>query len=110
MAFFTFDQNDSGGGFDRDLEKGITNFVIIEAIDEKDANEKAERIGLYFGGVEKSLDCICCGDRWRPAYYMGADSEPTVQMWTIEELRKTGSPYGRGSVCVHYDDGRREWL
>lgn len=110
MPFFTYSQNNSGGHFDRSLEDGITDYVIIEAIDDKDADEKAERIGLYFGGVEKGFDCECCGDRWYPAYYTDADPEPMIYHQTLAEYCDSVSARTKDTVCVHYDDGRREWL
>ncbi len=59
--FYTFDQNNSGGGFDYQPEKGIGHYVIVEAYSVADANRRAEAIGLYFDGLP---DCSCCGNRW----------------------------------------------
>lgn len=74
--FFTFSQNNSGGSFDTDKERGITHFVIIEATDADDANRRAERIGLYFDGEG---DCPCCGNRWYDAGFDEAgDKVPTI--------------------------------
>lgn len=61
MSFFTFNQNNSGGGFDYDESAGISHFVIIEADSAKEAVFEAEDIGLYFNG---DGDCSCCGNRW----------------------------------------------
>lgn len=66
--FFTFDQNNSGGSFEFDGKAGISHYVIIEADSSGQANDKAERIGLYFNGCENERDCDCCGDRWSSAY------------------------------------------
>jgi len=65
MPFFEYNQNNSGGGFDSDHDKGISHIVIIEAESARVANVRAEDIGLYFGGYG---DCECCGDRWYAAY------------------------------------------
>jgi hypothetical protein len=56
--FYCFRQNNSGGQFigERDL--------IIEAESAEEANEIALDNGVYFDGVEESIDCDCCGDRW----------------------------------------------
>lgn len=62
--FYKFSQNNSGGSFDINDEKGIGPIVIIEALNVDDANNRAERIGIYFNGIENGLDCSCCGSRW----------------------------------------------
>ena len=46
--FYTFSQNNSGGSFVTDSIRGIGEYVIIEALNSNDANDRAERIGLYF--------------------------------------------------------------
>jgi hypothetical protein len=38
--------------------------MFIEAHDEDHANSRAQRCGIYFDGVDKGIDCECCGDRW----------------------------------------------
>jgi hypothetical protein len=60
VAFFEYSQNNSGGGFTFD-PAGVSHYVIIEADSPEEANDKAERIGLYFDGQG---DCDCCGYRW----------------------------------------------
>jgi hypothetical protein len=62
--FYEFNQNNSGGGFESDFKRGISNLVIIEADSPEEANDKAQRIGLYFDGCDSGTDCDCCGDRW----------------------------------------------
>ena len=62
--FYVFRQNNSGGSWDIDELNGIGKIVIVEADNEDSAVEEAEKIGLYFDGVKKGLDCECCGDRW----------------------------------------------
>ena len=59
MAFFTFDQNNSGGSYDGDFR-----FIIIEAPHAGWANDVAVDHGIYFDGCSRGLDCDCCGDRW----------------------------------------------
>jgi hypothetical protein len=39
--------------------------VVIMANNFKEANELAEKQGIYFDGVISGIDCPCCGDRWR---------------------------------------------
>lgn len=62
--FYFFRQNNSGGCFEIDDIRGIGCNVIIEADSAAHANERAERIGLYFDGASSETDCPCCGDRW----------------------------------------------
>ena len=83
--FYTFSQNNSGGSFvNSDLE-GISEYVIIEAMDAQTANDKAENIGLYFNGCNDGIDCSCCGDRWHdsPDYYDTIEEalEDTYTTW-----------------------------
>ena len=63
--FYHYSQNNSGGSFDFDKEKGITHHVVIEAESASLADRRAESIGLYFDGEG---DCPCCGNRWSEAY------------------------------------------
>ena len=109
MAFFNFSQNNSGGSFIFNKERGITCHVIIEANDANHANERAESIGLYFNGCEEGMDCECCGDRWS-------------QIWRGDKGDEVPSIYGQPIVkrkpvfgivrnkqgfetAVHYADG-----
>lgn len=66
--FWTFNQNNSGGYFIK-TDK-IDCHVIIEAINEDDALERATNIGLYFDGWG---DCECCGHRWSYPYDDGTE-------------------------------------
>lgn len=50
--FYEFRQNNSGGVFEIDESRGISLHVIVEADTAEEANERAQRIGLYFNGVE----------------------------------------------------------
>lgn len=71
MSFYTYHQNNSGGGFDSDDDAGISTVVVVEAHGPNHADERAEAIGLYFDGVYKGFDCECCGDRWYRAWEDG---------------------------------------
>jgi hypothetical protein len=55
---FVYSQNNSGGFF-----TGPKTIAVI-ADTPKQANELALVQGVYFDGVNKGLDCECCGDRW----------------------------------------------
>jgi hypothetical protein len=62
LLWFTFRQNNSGGHFD--VDQFVAEYVIIQARDSFEACDIAEKIGIYFNGVEDGRDCDCCGDRW----------------------------------------------
>lgn len=62
--YFEFRQNNSGGSFDINDAQGIGPRVWIEAVNLQNAILRAEGLGLYWDGVDKGMDCPCCGDRW----------------------------------------------
>lgn len=61
---YLFMQNNSFGYFD--INDNLCPRVYITAKNAKEANKKAESIGIYFDGVANDKDCPCCGDRWYP--------------------------------------------
>lgn len=95
--FYTYSQNNSGGSFIINEERGITEYVIVEAHSHDDANGRAESIGLYFDGYG---DCECCGNRWSEQYSYDSGTE-------IPEIYgKPASQYEYpGSVAIHYLNG-----
>lgn len=106
--FFEFNQNNSGGEFVLDEDRGITHYVIIEALTAEHANALAEGIGLYFDGED---DCPCCGDRWSSAW----DDKDGTDIPSIygEDVSTYISlmvwmPPGK-EIVVHYLDGRKVW-
>jgi hypothetical protein len=106
MPFFTFTQSNSGGDFHTDLAEGIAEFVIIEAANADEANDKAERIGIYFDGVSSGADCPCCGSRWYRVSDRDADPTPLVYGKPPQE-RMRDFPF-RKHAATHYADGRIE--
>jgi|TARA_R110001583_G_scaffold35810_1_gene118650 hypothetical protein len=75
MPLFQFRQNNSGG---RDI--GPKN-VIIQADNAADANNIAQaQAKIYFCGVDKGIDCDCCGDRWHAVHDFDADDIWGVNM------------------------------
>lgn len=58
--FYTYIQNNTGGHF-----TGPAKTVVVEASSSSEANDIAQRNGLYFDG---DGDCPCCGNRWYEAY------------------------------------------
>lgn len=97
--FFEFDQNNSGGSFDRDEQAGIGPRVWIEALNADDACRRAEDIGLYFDGCEYGRDCHCCGDRW---------SRPWGNGEVAPKFSPTHDFMWGDTVFVHHFDGRIE--
>lgn len=60
--FYTFSQSNPGGYYINNDK--ISQYVIIQAENADEANDKAEEIGIYFDGIKKGFDCSCCNDRW----------------------------------------------
>lgn len=108
--FYCFKQNNSGGSFDFDEDKGITHFVIIEGNTLEDILNKAESIGIYFNGVENEMDCECCGDRWYVPWKEDLEDTPKIYEEDIKDydFEYKWMPEGK-EACVHYLDGRMEW-
>lgn len=112
MKFYTYNQNNSGGRFTFDEERGITHFVIIEAEDNDFADFRAEKIGLYFDGCATGSDCSCCGDRWYRQWKDDGSDSPQVydkHPKDHEDIFNWGFTPNK-STCVHYVDGRKEWF
>ncbi len=105
--FYKFRQNNSGGKFIVDPERGISVEVWIEADSTQHANTIAERVGLYFDGAG---DCPCCGDRWYLASdYDASETAPEYVLATIQwAAREIKAPEGTfvAEGFVHYLDGR----
>lgn len=108
--FFSYSQNNTGGSFDYDEDAGISQWVIIEAEDEDEADVIAESIGLYFDGEG---DCECCGNRWSYAYGPG-DSLPSIYSTPVWRYYARESKLyidwmgENPDAYVHYKDGTRE--
>jgi hypothetical protein len=109
--FFHFSQNNSGGSFVYDYERGLTHQVVIEADNAKQANLQAELIGIYFDGCAKDRDCNCCGDRWYPQYSNDGTPEPTVYgaVLEIDRFKSEGWMAPGRETVVHFADGTRKW-
>ena len=59
MTWYEFAQNNSVGKIFPPAE-----YLFVEADYCSDAERIAQEHGVYFNGVDKGLDCSCCGDRW----------------------------------------------
>ena len=106
--FYHYSQNNSGGSFDFDREKGITHHVVIEAENASLADRRAESIGLYFDGEG---DCPCCGDRWCEAYGEGTE-EPSVYdrpLGVVYKDNRGGWMKEGYETAVHFADGTMKW-
>lgn len=99
--FYTYRQNNSGGYWTFKPKAGISHFVIIEANSTKNADERAEDIGLYFDGCDDGRDCDCCGDRWSRAE--NYDETVTPKIYDQEALPSSDDI---ANVYIHYLDGR----
>ena len=100
--FYSFDQNNSGGSFQNSEKEGISEYVIIEALNAEDANARAEGIGLYFNGCDDGIDCDCCGDRWYKTNESDRKKLPSINREPLENAKKS---IFRNNVFVHYLDG-----
>ena len=103
--FFHFSQNNSGGSFD--INETVAHHVIIEAHSAKEANARAEDVGIYFNGCDTGADCNCCGDRWYEASDRDGKDTPLIYGEPPEAhdgfFTKEGQP-----VChVYYLDGSK---
>lgn len=117
MPFFTYNQNNSGGGFEVNEERGISHYVIIEADDADAADARAEKIGLYFDGAADGPDCPCCGDRWYRAWSGEGSDVPSIYGTPLHDIEFTtewrDEPnvlekwiFWAPEVYVHFADGR----
>lgn len=100
--FYTYSQNNSGGSFTISEERGICEYVIIEAANAGQANARAEEIGLYFYGCEDGYDCPCCGDRWHPAFESSGSDVPSICGEPVENVQKD---IFINRCFIHYLDG-----
>jgi hypothetical protein len=108
--FYTFNQNNSGGSFVFDEDRGLSTHVIVEADSADAANDIAESIGIYFNGCDLGIDCTCCGNRWGAVYETQGESEPSIYALTIREWMSAQPSFkwqgeGKPEIYVHYADG-----
>jgi hypothetical protein len=98
--FYEFNQINSGGWYQSN--ENVDELVIIEANSSDEANQIAENIGIYFNGVEKDIDCGCCGDRWYPCY---SGDEVIIDGNIIENYVKE-KLYKRNTI-IHFKNGEK---
>jgi hypothetical protein len=88
-GWYEFRQNNSGGSFQMDDE--VTVHVLIQAASAREADIKAEDIGIYFDGVRDGCDCDCCGDRWHRA-------DDAMESFTTYAYRNNWTPTTHANV------------
>ena len=103
--FYTFSQNNSGGSFTTDLDRGIGEYVIIEAESAEDANSRAEAIGIYFNGIVDGIDCECCGNRWFRADDGAGYLAPSIYGEAIVGDTVLSTWSFRSDIFIHRMDG-----
>lgn len=108
--FYTFNQNNSGGSFH--VDGNVCHYVIIEATSSQDANDRAERIGIYFDGVSRGRDCPCCGSRWSTIWSdEDGDEEPLIYGQSPESFdfgKYNLSRKGEVQCRIHFVDGSKK--
>lgn len=95
--WYCFEQNNSGGSFV--VNDKVCHRLFIEARTSDEAVSTAEELGCYWDGVERGLDCPCCGDRW-PRYF---SCDPV----NLEKYRTEG--YRVSVFDGIYKDTKDEW-
>jgi hypothetical protein len=109
--YFHYSQNNSGGSFDFDEKAGITHHVVVYGKDAKEANRKAEDIGLYWDGCYNDMDCSCCGDRWYPCDDSEGTKTPTVYGESVSKHTNISAWMKEGKeIAVHYKNGKIKWF
>lgn len=108
LLFYTYVQNNSGGHMDFDMARGVSHFVIVQAMSAEDANRRAQFIGLYFGG---DGDCSCCGDRWTEQWNDNTGTlspqvygVPAID-YRFEPFAAKYLPAGKPEIFVHGANG-----
>lgn len=102
--FYTYIQNNSGGSFE--INDELKHFVIIEADNGKEADSIAEKVGIYFDGVENGIDCSCCGDRWDRASYEEGTNTPKIYGGEIQDVLNYSQPFKE--AIIYYKNGKKE--
>lgn len=106
LLFYTYSQNNSGGRFV--INEDIKNYVIIQAHNENEANDKATDIGIYFDGVEKGIDCPCCGNRWERADETNGKAQPSLFGKNVLKDKFKYIFGGKEEFIIYYADGTQK--
>jgi hypothetical protein len=106
MAFYIWNQNNSGGSFD--VDDDVSHRVVIEADSYELAEARAFDFGIYYNGVDRGRDCDCCGDRWYEGHEV---TERDLGGKTLEEyLQECATKWGMEDpdIILHYADGSKK--
>lgn len=106
VRYYDFSQNNSGGRWK--VSEDYAENTIIAARCVREANDRAEELGIYFDGCTKELDCDCCGDRWCSQWTESEDVEPLIYGKQPKDYLIEDGFSLRSKVIVHHGDGRRE--
>lgn len=99
--FACFIQNNSGGYFMKDAEKGIGVYVIIEGVNLAHINERADAIFEDFSDY-----CSCCGERWQSAWESDLYDFPDIWGKLIHLMPENKMmSYNEQGAFIHYMDG-----
>lgn len=92
INLYRYCQTNSGGSF-KDTKKSYVKDAIFPLKQKGDFEKIYKDIGvtaktiipkmIYFDGVEKGLDCECCGDRWDELW----EDEATTEVFIFEDLK-----------------------
>ena len=104
LKFYEFDQNNSGGS--HSVDSNLCHRLIIEAMNENEACDIAEGMGVYFNGCDDGMDCPCCGDRWYRPSEMNAPYQ--YGSFKEDEAIKIVEKYGGDIVDSKYTAYRKE--
>jgi len=104
--FYTYNQNNSGGV--SEINDDVTHFVIIEADNAEEADQRAEGVGIYFDGCAKGLDCHCCGDRWSSQWGDDGDPEPMIYGGPVAEAKTWRGEPGDVIAYIYRKDGTKQ--
>lgn len=98
MSYFQFRQNNSGGHFIG------TKLVFVQADNASQANDIAQKHGIYFNGVADGIDCGCCGDRWHRVYDDDAQDTPTAMSYNFANGDYVDVTYADGDSFSDFGD------
>lgn len=108
MAFYQWNQNNSGGFFV--VDDKLCHRIIIEASTLDEAEQKAFDMGVYYNGCEDGTDCDCCGDRWYDADTVDIPSEYHPCDNVEDYAQKLANYYGwtTPDIRIFYKNGEVE--
>lgn len=100
MKFYKFAQNNAGGKFKYD--ENVARNVFIESENAQEANNKAEKIGIYFDGVLLGTECSYCEDRW-----CRASEDDGMEFLEFDKYELKWRTSDGPIAVVHFEDGKK---